>query len=246
MKMRRVRQALGVRVRQLRSQRGFTLKDLAARAGLSVRFLVQLEAGRGNPSLSSLVALATALDLSLTALLEESAPPPVIALLGLRGAGKTTIGKRLAKRLRLPFLELDRAVEEAAGLSLDEIFDLHGETYFRRVERETLASLLAAERHLVLAVGGGLVAAGDSYDLLRRRAFTVWLRATAEDHWSRVVHQGDRRPMRDHPEAMTELRRLLASRESLYAQADHTVDTSRLGVEGTVRAIVRLLPAPAR
>ncbi|HLA76933.1 MAG TPA: shikimate kinase [Vicinamibacteria bacterium] len=239
MKADAVLRELGGRVRRRRSQRGLTLKELAERSGLSVRFLVEVEAGRGNPSLSSLVALAGALDLTLPALLESSAPPPAIALLGLRGAGKTTIGQRLAKRLKLAFVELDREVEEAAGLSLNEIFDLHGEAYFRRVERDTLSGLLAAERPLVLAVGGGLVTAGDTYDLLRRQAFTVWLRATPEDHWNRVVRQGDRRPMRDHPEAMVELSRLLASRESLYAQADCTVDTSRLGLDGALRAIVK-------
>jgi XRE family aerobic/anaerobic benzoate catabolism transcriptional regulator len=139
----------------------------------------------------------------------------------------------------MPFVELDREVEKAAGLSLSEIFDLHGEAYFRRIERDTLTGLLAEGRPQVLAVGGGLVTSSETYDLLRRRAVTVWLRATPEDHWNRVVRQGDRRPTSDHPEAMAELHRLLASRESLYAQADHAVDTSRLGIEGTVRAIVK-------
>lgn len=237
----RVLRELGQRVRQRRGQQGLTLKELAARAGLSMRFLVQVEAGRGNPSVRSLAALAGALDLPLPALLEGSSPTarPMIALLGLRGAGKTTIGGRLAKRLKMPFVELDREVEKAAGLSLSEIFDLHGEAYFRRVERDALAGLLAGGRPQVLAVGGGLVTSSETYDLLRRRAVTVWLRATPEDHWNRVVRQGDRRPMSDHPEAMAELRRLLASRESLYAQADHAVDTSRLGLDGTVRTIVK-------
>ncbi len=244
----RVLRELGQRVRQRRSQQGLTLKELAAGAGLSMRFLVQVEAGRGNPSVRSLAALAGALDLPLTALLEGSSPTtrPVIALLGLRGAGKTSIGGRLAKRLKMPFVELDREVEKAAGLSLSEIFDLHGEAYFRRVERETLTGLLAGERPQVLAVGGGLVTSSETYDLLRRRAVTVWLRATPEDHWNRVVRQGDRRPMSDHPEAMAELRRLLASRENLYGQADHALDTSRLGLDGTVRAIVKAVGLPGQ
>ena len=94
----------------------------------------------------------------------------------------------------------------------------------------------------MLAVGGGLVTSPETYSLLRRRALTVWLRADPEDHWNRVVQQGDRRPMADHPEAMAELRRLLAARQRLYAEADRTVDTSRLRIQGTVRAVERLLP----
>ena len=136
-------------------------------------------------------------------------------LLGLRGAGKTTIGKRLARRLRVPFVELYRRVEEAAGLSLDEIFALHGQDYYRRLEREALETVLAQGRPTVVATGGGIVTSGETYALLRRKAVTVWLRADAEDHWNRVVQQGDRRPMADNPGAMAELRRLLVARQPL-------------------------------
>src|SRR4029453_18900217 len=131
---------------------------------------------------------------------------------------------------------------EAAGLALDEIFALHGEDYYRRLERETRERVLGEGRPVVLATGGALPTSAETYALLRRRALTVWLKAQPEDHWNRVVQQGDRRPMADHPQAMAELRRLLASRQRLYAEADGTVDTSRLGVQGTVRAVARLLP----
>lgn len=238
---------LGRRVRELRGRQGYTLNELAARSGLSPRFLIAVEAGEANISVRKLAGLASALASTPAALLAApDADPsrPVIALLGLRGAGKTTIGRRLARRLRVPFVELDRRVEQAAGMSLAEVFAMHGEEYYRRLERETLARVLdeAGGHRLVLAAGGGLVTSPETYALLRRRALTVWLRADPEDHWNRVVQQGDRRPMADHPEAMAELRRLLAARQRLYAEADATVDTSRLGIPGALRAVERIVP----
>jgi XRE family aerobic/anaerobic benzoate catabolism transcriptional regulator len=233
--------------RALRQAHGLTLRELAARSGLSARFLVQVEGGSGNPSVRNLAALAQALGTTPAALLTRAPATPcpaVIALLGLRGAGKTTVGRRLARRLRIPFVELDRRIERAAGLTLAEIFSLHGEEYYRRLERQGLEAILGAERPAVLATGGGLVTSPETYALLRRRALTVWLRAEPEDHWNRVVQQGDRRPMADNPEAMGELRRLLAAREPLYAEAAHTVDTSRLGIEGTVRRVFELAAGP--
>jgi XRE family transcriptional regulator, aerobic/anaerobic benzoate catabolism transcriptional regulator len=189
------------------------------------------------------VNVATALGTTAAALLSESpgTGKPVIALLGLRGAGKTTVGRRLARRLSVPFVELDRRIEEAADLSLSEIFSLHDEAYYRRLERETLESVVAKSEPMVLATGGGLVTSPDTLAILRRAATTIWLRATPEDHWNRVVRQGDRRPMKDHPQAMADLRALLASREPLYASADHVVDTSGLSVNGVVIAIDKVL-----
>ncbi len=151
-----------------------------------------------------------------------------VALLGLRGAGKSTVGPELARELALAFVELDDLVERAAGMSCAEIFAMHGEEYFRRLEREALARHLAGSTPTIIATGGGIVADATTYELLERGTTTVWLKATPEDHWQRVVAQGDTRPMADHPQAMAELRRLLESREQLYARADHVVDTSGL------------------
>ena len=241
--------ALAERVRALRAQQGLTLQALARRARLSPRFLVQVEQGEANISVRKLAGLAEALDTTPSALLTAPAGPrpraraalPVVALLGLRGAGKSTDGRKLARRLRVPFIELDARVEEAAGMSLAELFALHGEGYYRRLEKDALERVLDEGRPAVLATGGGLPASPGTYAALRARALTVWLRADPEDHWNRVVQQGDRRPMADHPEAMAELRRLLSAREPLYAQASATVDTSRLGAEGAAEAIVRLV-----
>jgi XRE family aerobic/anaerobic benzoate catabolism transcriptional regulator len=234
---------LGRRARSERLSRGLTLRDVAERSGVSPRFLVQLEAGTGNISVRRLADVAAALGTTASALLTPGEPshPAVIALLGLRGAGKTTIGRRLARRRRVPFVELDRRIERAADLSLGEIFALHGEDYYRRLEREVLQEVLGEAKPIVLATGGGLVASPDTFALLRRSATTVWLRTTPEDHWNRVVRQGDRRPMADHPQAMADLRSLLANREPLYALADHTIDTSSASVEAVVESIERAL-----
>lgn len=235
-------EGLGRRIRELRAAQRLTLKELARRSGLSARFLVEVESGHGNISVRRLGDLAHALGSTAAGLLRDAAAdaPKVIALLGLRGAGKTTIGRRLARRLRVPFVELDRRVEQAAGLTLSEIFALHGEQYYRRLERAALQSVLRDGRPLVLATGGGLVASPETYALLRRRALTVWLRARPEDHWNRVLKQGDRRPMADHPRAMAELRRLLGAREALYEQAAHTVDTSGATLERITRTVEEL------
>lgn len=237
---------IGRRVREWRTVRNWTRRDLAERSGVSVRFLVQLEAGRANISVRRLADLARALDRSPADLLDEhdDAPPLVIALLGLRGAGKTTIGRRLARRMRLPFVELDRRIEEAADLSLAELFSLHGEEYYRRLERDTLVDVLAERRPMVLATGGGLVTAGETFALLRRAATTIWLRASPEDHWNRVVRQGDRRPMTNHPQAMADLRSLLAARDPLYATAAFTVETTGKAIDRIVEEVRTLVAGP--
>ena len=240
--------ALAARVRGLRQAKGLTRAALAERSGLSVRFLARIEAGDGNVSLLRLAALAEALDARPEDLLRFDAPGAgVIALVGLRGAGKSTVGPLLARRLSLPFVEMDALVQEASGLPLDQIFELHGERYYRRVERDTLARILASDRPAVVATAGGVVNEADSWEMLRRRATVVWLRARAEDHWRRVVAQGDRRPMAHRPDAMAELRAMLAARERVYAQAHLVVDTAGRTprqVAATIAAALGLADSP--
>lgn len=236
---------LGQRVRSLREGRALTRKALAEQTGLSERFLAELEGGRGNISVLNLAHVASALGVTASSLLDDlpEAKPAagVISLLGLRGAGKTSVGQSLAKALGVPFFELDKLVEAEAGMSLPEIFAIHGEEFFRALELRALKRFLSEHQRAVLATGGGIVASPDAYALLRSRTRTVWLRATPEEHWNRVVAQGDLRPMANRPQAMAELKRRLREREPLYAKADVTcVTTGR-----TLNEVVRELSAQA-
>jgi len=149
-----------------------------------------------------------------------------IALIGLRGAGKSTLGTRLARALDAPFIELDREIEREAGTSLSEIFLLYGQAGYRRYERRCLEKVLEKNERAVIAAGGSIVSEPGTYDLLLSTCFTVWLRAEPEEHMVRVVAQGDTRPMAGNDEAMEDLRRILVGRAALYGQADVTVDTA--------------------
>lgn len=243
---------LGGKVRHARTRRALSLRALATKSGVSVRFLCELEAGRGNISVLKLVQVAGALGTTAGVLLgaaeaagDGAGRRRVIALLGLRGAGKSTVGGRLASRLKLPFFELDGLIEAQAGLSLSEIFAVHGEDWYRRLELEVLRRFLIERAEGVLATGGGIVTHPEAFELLQEEATTVWLRAPPDDHWDRVVGQGDVRPMAENPGARAELRRLLDAREPLYGKALHQLDTSQLGVKGTVDALVKTLAAGA-
>ena len=235
--------AVGAAVRTQRERRGWSRRQLAAHSGVSERFLAQLETGDGNISLRRFAEVAHALGTTPSVLLAAAdAPSQVrpIALLGVRGAGKSAVGEALARKLGVAFVELDHLIEEAAGLPLSEVFAVHGEAYYRRIEREVLTRVLAQPSPMVLATGGSIVNDPTNYGLLRARCHTIWLRARPEDHWNRVVAQGDQRPMAENPHAFAELRALLAAREKLYARAEHTVDTTGRRVAQVVAELAEL------
>src|SRR5664280_2691281 len=162
-----------------------------------------------------------------------------IALIGLRGAGKSTLGAMLANRIEAPFLELDRLIEQESGVSLSVIFDLYGQSGFRRLERRVLDQIIERYPRFVLATGGSLVSEPATFERLLTMCFTVWLRATPEEHMQRVIAQGDMRPMADNRESMSDLRRILDVREPLYRKADATIDTSGGSVEQSVEMLER-------
>jgi len=165
-----------------------------------------------------------------------------IALIGLRGAGKSTLGRMLAKKIGWKFVELNKEIEAQNGLSVAEIIALYGQEGFRRMEQAALTQLLARKELTVLATGGGIVSEPVSFDLVLSSFYTIWLKASPEEHMARVRGQGDLRPMADDRSAMAELRNILASREPLYARASAVVDTAGLSVDA---AAARLIEAVA-
>jgi XRE family aerobic/anaerobic benzoate catabolism transcriptional regulator len=166
-----------------------------------------------------------------------------IALVGLRGAGKSTLGALLAKQLGVPFVELDREVEREAGTSLSEIFLLYGQQGYRRYERRCLEKVLRERDRCVIATGGSIVSEPGTYDLLLSTCFTIWLKARPEEHMDRVVAQGDTRPMAGNTAAMDDLRRILDGRSALYGQADATVDTAGRSVTGSLKDLRKVIHA---
>lgn len=212
-------------LRQLAMALGSSIAELLGEEGLASpeRMLIrQLLRGRDEDTLQ--VARR-----ALAELLGNGEPDPGrsgrIALIGLRGAGKSTLGRRLADDLDVPFIELNREIEGVAGCEVREIHALYGASAYRRYEVRALEDTIARHARAVIATGGGLVAEPAAFDLLLARCFTIWLRATPEEHMARVVAQGDTRPMAGNTEAMADLKRILTVREPFYAKADMTFDT---------------------
>jgi XRE family transcriptional regulator, aerobic/anaerobic benzoate catabolism transcriptional regulator len=264
---------LGTRVRDWRARRGMTRKALASESGLSLRFLADIESGKGNPSVQSMAVLARALHIDVAELLgpthasgaHERALGLIarlsevqaqragdwlidqfglasahrskrLALIGLRGAGKSTLGQFVADQRGLPFIELDKEVEREAGMSLAEVISLYGQAGWRRYERRALDRIaLSHADGAVLTTGGGIVSERDTFDALLAQFYCVWVKASPEEHMSRVVEQGDMRPFDAtrgaNREALADIRSILKSRETLYARADAQVDTSGRSAE---------------
>ena len=166
-----------------------------------------------------------------------------IALLGMRGAGKSTLGAKLAAETENRFVELDREIEKETGIPLGEIFSLYGQSGFRSIEKRTLEKVLKENQRMVISVGGGLVSEKETFDYLLSHCYTVWIKAQPEEHMSRVVAQGDFRPMAANDQAMEDLRRILEAREPLYRKADLVLDTSGTSAEECFRKLKATLEA---
>jgi XRE family aerobic/anaerobic benzoate catabolism transcriptional regulator len=271
---------LGERIRNLRAIRGMSRKSLADDAGVSERFLADLESGVGNASILLLSRLADALALPLTEIvvggndsradlnlavqllsrlndadLEESrrwlqarflhssqgsSRLTRIALIGLRGAGKSTLGKRLAAALKYQFIELDQTIEELSGMDSTQIHSMLGQSAYRRYEFDALRALIGPDTgKMVVAAPGSIVSEPETYGCLLTNFLSVWIRASPEEHMARVIAQGDMRPMAGNREAMNDLKRILATRDPLYAKADIAINTSNRSVEETLLELLR-------
>ncbi len=266
-----VRRQIGTKVKAARQAAGLSRRILAGHAGVSERYLNQLEAGTANPSIVVLGKVCAALELDLTylvaplsaasaphrrhpsdrpagraealfakltplqqneayrILVDRFAAPPSrrgIALLGLRGAGKSTLGQALASRLGVSFVSLTRQIEEKAGMSVSEIFNLGGLEAYRALELEAVAAVRAREDAIVLETGGGIVTNRAAIAAIQQNFWTVWLRASPREHLTRVLRQGELRPTQNNPKALNNIETLLRLRERAYARADRTIDTS--------------------
>jgi XRE family aerobic/anaerobic benzoate catabolism transcriptional regulator len=164
-----------------------------------------------------------------------------IALVGLRGAGKSTLGKMLAEKLGYPFVELNRVVEQEYGASVSMLIEMSGVNTFRRYERKCLERVLADNDKVVIATAGGIVASAETYALLLQRTHTVWVQAKPQEHMSRVMEQGDFRPMAENREAMADLVAILEARRADYAQAEAELDTSGETIDKSAGRLFKLV-----
>jgi XRE family aerobic/anaerobic benzoate catabolism transcriptional regulator len=240
-------------LRSHRESLGMTVKRLSEKSGVSERFIVSLESGTANVSVLRLADVARALDANLGDLFEYAQPRKTkglkrrrdgiqtpITLIGLRGAGKSTLGAQVAARLDAPFIELDERIAERAGLAPGEIFELHGPAYYRKLEREEYERLLADLSGPIIATAGSMVTEHATFERILATSLVVWIRASPEDHIARVAAQGDTRPMANSKDAMKELRGILRTRRALYERAHHIIDTSALGLARSIERLFKI------
>jgi len=241
---------IGLRVRNERAKRGATRKMLAAQCQTSERYLAQIELGEANPSVLVLDSIARALDLDPVELMPAGRNRDIrhvlgaphrarrIALIGLRGAGKSTLGAALAKQLGAPFVEVDKMIEREHGAPVATLFEVYGQGTFRRYERECLERIVAKHESAVIATAGGVVADECNFSQLLDQTHVVWLRASPAEHMRRVMEQGDFRPMAHNRDAMNDLVAILDARAAEYGRSHGQVDTSGKSIELCVKELV--------
>jgi len=254
---------LGFIIKRFRVQRGISRQTLAIKSSISIRYLAELESGRGNPTITILKNIAYALNLTLKDLLfskknntkvdlikskvdnynnnqlkevlnlldnfDKKKPKKSnknkVALIGLRGAGKTTLGTMYSKDFKVPLYEISSEIEKAGGMKISEIIELGGQCMYRRLEFQVINKLLKKNKKLIVLTGGSIVSEKETYNFVLENFYTIWIKAKPEEHMSRVIKQGDLRPMASNPKAMDDLNSILKERKNLYLQADAIVNT---------------------
>ena len=268
---------VGGRVRQARTDAGYSRRELSELSGLSQRYLVQLENGEGNISIGLLKRIALAFNESVESFLVDDDELSVeaaqiielyrtadahtrnrvkqllspdqrrakkaqrICLLGLRGAGKSTLGELISKKLECKFVELNDEIERKAGMPVSEIIALYGQEGYRELEATCLNDVIETQERIILAVAGGVVSHKHTFETLLSRFNTVWIKATPDEHMSRVRAQGDVRPMADNPQAMMQLRQILKNREAKYKLADFELDTATKSLDQSLIELSELI-----
>jgi XRE family aerobic/anaerobic benzoate catabolism transcriptional regulator len=255
---------VGALIRNERAKRGMTRRALAEACQTSERYLAQIESGIGNPSVLVLDAIARVFGLAAADLMPASetfrrlrnlSPDKLaallraveagasanrarrVALIGLRGAGKSTLGAALAARLQMPFIEIDKMVEQEYGAPVATLFEVYGQGTFRRYERECLQRIVAEFDAAVIATAGGVVADDGTFSQLLDQAHVIWLQASPAEHMRRVMEQGDFRPMSHNRDAMNDLVAILDARAPEYGRAHARLDTSGKDVETCVEEL---------
>ena len=258
-----IMERLATRVRAARAALGLSRRALSERSGVSPRYLAQIEAGEGNISVILLERVAAALDVRIEALVSATDPvdaeaarvmqlyqaaqnPAIlraqrVCLVGLRGAGKSTLGAQAAEKLKIPFIELNDLIEAQSGMPTSEVMALYGQDGYRAIEAQALDEIVASHNKLILAVSGGIVGAPATYAQVLERFHTIWIRTSPAEHMARVRAQGDLRPMEGNPAAMDQLKALLEARTPEYERAFAQVDTTTRPVQSSVNDLLAII-----
>ena len=258
-----IMERLATRVRAARAALGLSRRALSERSGVSPRYLAQIEAGEGNISVILLDRVAAALDVRIEALVSATDPvdaeaarvmqlyqaaqnPAIlraqrVCLVGLRGAGKSTLGAQAAEKLKIPFIELNDLIEAQSGMPTSEVMALYGQDGYRAIEAQALDEIVASHNKLILAVSGGIVGAPATYAQVLERFHTIWIRTSPAEHMARVRAQGDLRPMEGNPAAMDQLKALLEARAPEYERAFAQVDTTTRPVQSSVNDLLAII-----
>ena len=237
---------IGGHVRALRRARGLPRRVLSEISGVSERYLAQLESGNGNVTVGILHRLSLVFGCAVEDLVAGGARPNTekghrLALLGVRGGGKTTLGAAISAARGVPFIEMSSQIEMVSGMDVGEVISLYGQEGFRRYEEEAIASIIEDHDRVVLAVGGGIVEAAANYDLLLRHFHTIWVKASSAEHIGRVRAQGDERPMAGFAAAEEHLSNMLEQREADFSRADLVISTSGVSADRSVAELQELI-----